>query len=986
MPTKRYPFILAALCLAGCSDDSSVVTPPAETGLGEACTAESLCAEGGVCAHGICMPTDDPCVTITCDDGIVCRDGRCQTVDPCTGIDCDEGELCVEGQCRIPCGLTTCEPGQICRDNACHDTIMCGDTLCEPGNVCRDGACKPLCGDVVCGDHQTCIDGVCTDLCGGRVCGIGEACVNDICRQLEPCGETYCPFGDYCIDEKCWSAGDCNGIDCGEAYFCFAQVTCKPFEPCGDVLCAGDEICDPETTACVPGPVCIDGRNRCGSECCDDQSFCGDRDFCCDRANTCGANCCTDGETCENEVCHKTCDAGVSRCTLEDGSEICCAAGEICTSNQCFTPSVSCIDSYMCDNGQYCDKALQTCLPNPPGEVCKAEPHGGAVQPTLVWYWGETAPAVEPAHVQVMSAPMVADMNNDTIPEVVFNTFSGGSYQGNGILRILNGKTGELIASSDRNVLMTDGGSQVALGDLDGDTIPEIVTCSAEYKLAVFNFDPETNAISLRWKSTNPMRECGQGGPGIADFNGDGKPEVYVRYHVHDGNTGELLGSQSCVGFDNNTAHAPCDYSVAADLDGDGELELVGGNVAFKLDLENKQLVKVYDRSGDGHIDGYPAIADLDLDGNPEIAVVRANNNTLMAFRHDGSNFWDAPINHTQNGLNVGAGGPPTIANLDDTPNPEVTFAGRYAYLVVNYDGTVKWTRTTRDYSSAKTGSSVFDFDGDGKAEVVYADEYFLRVYDGESGETRFCQCNTSGTHWEYPVIADVNNDDAAEIIVSSNNSMIPNCPTSLTDAQGNDACVAALMEAGKTDPTVLAGTHGVRVFSSPDRDWVNTRKIYNQHAYSVTNISDNGSVPTHPKSNWTTQNLNNFRLNIQPDATFLPDLQIAELSSPYRCASEMPLYFRVVNTGWATALAGVTVEIWVSSSADGTFERVGSVQTTRDLRPTEGEALKFIYPRENDAPNTVFFRLAFGEGAPEECHLDNNSTEYTMTCAPLIN
>ena len=193
-------------------------------------------------------------------------------------------------------------------------------------------------------------------------------------------------------------------------------------------------------------------------------------------------------------------------------------------------------------------------------------------------------------------------------------------------------------------------------------------------------------------------------------------------------------------------------------------------------------------------------------------------------------------------------------------------------------------------------------------------------------------------------------------------------------------------MEAGKTDPTVLAGTHGVRVFSSPDRDWVNTRKIYNQHAYSVTNISDNGSVPTHPKSNWTTQNLNNFRLNIQPDATFLPDLQIAELSSPYRCASEMPLYFRVVNTGWATALAGVTVEIWVSSSADGTFERVGSVQTTRDLRPTEGEALRFIYPREDDAPNTVFFRLAFGEGAPEECHLDNNSTEYTMTCAPLIN
>ena len=125
-----------------------------------------------------------------------------------------------------------------------------------------------------------------------------------------------------------------------------------------------------------------------------------------------------------------------------------------------------------------------------------------------------------------MSSPMVMDMDGDTIPDVVFNSFSGRSYQGNGIIRIVNGKTGKLIASStgkdnEGNGFMTDGGSQVALGDLDGDTIPEIVTCSDQYRLATYKFDPKTKQISLLWKSNNPIQECGQGGPGIADFDGD---------------------------------------------------------------------------------------------------------------------------------------------------------------------------------------------------------------------------------------------------------------------------------------------------------------------------------------------------------------------------------------------------------------------------------------------------------------------------------
>ncbi|WP_455641283.1 hypothetical protein [Parabacteroides sp.] len=80
---------------------------------------------------------------------------------------------------------------------------------------------------------------------------------------------------------------------------------------------------------------------------------------------------------------------------------------------------------------------------------------------------------------------------------------------------------------------------------------------------------------------------------------------------------------------------------------------------------------------------------------------------------------------------------------------------------------------------SANTGFTLFDFDNDGIQEICYKDEQTIRIIKGNTPQIKLgnnsatvfrqeLQCTTG---FEYPVIADVNNDASAEIIVVANGS-----------------------------------------------------------------------------------------------------------------------------------------------------------------------------------------------------------------------
>ncbi len=796
------------------------------------------------------------------------------------------------------------------------------------------------------------------------------------------------------------SGCDCSGptpSECTSSDQCVAGMTCRD-QQCVALPDGGGGM-DATTAEDGGTPQCAVGERTCGSDCCGSGEVCGTDSQCCAREVLCGTVCCDSGEVCEGAICRPDCGTR-TRCEDASGAEVCCAEGEVCAAGACFAADTPCEDFIDCPAGQYCEPTLGRCLPQPGGEECVSRPTGGAVVPTLSWHWDGTG-AVMPDYAQVMMAPMVANLNDDNgdgvadendIPDVVFNTFaSNGNYSNDGILRAVRGTDGASVFDVTDPALRVTPGAQIAIGDIDHDGWNEIVTCASDPTddqgpLIAFHHDG-----TFYWRADDPSAQCGQAAPSIADLDGDGEPEVFVRYTVVEGATGALKWSHDCVGTGGwaHEAHLPCDYTTAADLDHDGELELVGGNVAYNADGSI-----YYDRTAD-FLDGYPAVGDLNRDGEPEVVVIEsaftpspyAGDHWLRALHADGTDYFGpidlnaghAPADDVADDT-IGGGGPPTIANFDDDPEPEIAAAGAYAYAVFEPDGSPHWSSVSDDGSSRKTGSSVFDFDGDGIAEVVYNDQYWLRVYDGRDGAVRFCQCNTSATLWEYPVIVDVDTDGHAEIVLASNDygAAFATCQSNANLGE----CELGRIAAGDN-----LGTHGIRVFASPTRDWVGTRRIWNQHTYHVTNVSERGAIPAHERANWTVPGLNDFRLNVQPGATNLPDLVPVDLAvSLTECTSALGLNFRVRNQGWSAVPAGASVAVYVEDA--GTFTLVTRVTTTRTLLPGEYEAftVRFDLTGRDVTAATRFRVVVNDDGDPAvddvlECRPDNDSAEVEGAC-----
>jgi hypothetical protein len=283
----------------------------------------------------------------------------------------------------------------------------------------------------------------------------------------------------------------------------------------------------------------------------------------------------------------------------------------------------------------------------------------------------------------------------------------------------------------------------------------------------------------------------------VNDDNGDGSAEVIFGQRVFAADGAELWAGSGGRG---GTYVQP----AAADWDGDGQQEVIAGNTIY--DTDGSTLLTV------PHADGYPAVVDFDGDLAPDLVLVTGG--TVVLTANDGTELWQSTVPG-------GGGGPPTVADFDADGEPEIGMAGGHLYTVLDTDGATLWSSPTHDTSSGITGSSVFDFEDDGRAEVVYADQTDLWVFDGETGTVRLREDrHASGTLLENPVIADVDGDGSSEIVLASNTLYTP-------------------------------GWNGITVIGDATHSWAPSREVWNQPAYSISNVGDDMSIPASPTPNW---------------------------------------------------------------------------------------------------------------------------------------
>jgi RHS repeat-associated protein len=563
---------------------------------------------------------------------------------------------------------------------------------------------------------------------------------------------------------------------------------------------------------------------------------------------------------------------------------------------------------------------------------CVFTPPKAPFDATLKWAW--TGSSVLPDSNNVMMTPAVMDLNGDGIPEVIFTSFTGGSYYGGGRLRAVSGKDGsEIFTVTDPNYQVFPA-SHLAVGDIDGDGHPEII--------AVHNNGQQIIAFAHdgtpKWVS--PFLEyVAYGGPALANLDGDGHPPVIVigRQVLNNDGTIRWTGTG---GRGANVFGGP--QAIVADIDLDGRPEIVAGNTVYRADgtilWQNTSLP-----------DGFNAVANFGSDPYPQIVLV--SNSKVWLLDHTGAVKWGPVSLEPQNGI----GGPPLVADLDGDGIPEIGIAGYAHYVVIGADGKIKWTAKTQDVSSHQTSSTAFDFFGDGKMSVVYRDETTLWVFRGTDGAVLLQIPVNSGTQQEGPVVADVDGGGSAEIVTVA-------------------------------DPLFGGPKHGVYVFGDPNGAWVSTRKVWNQHSYHVTNINDDGSIPTHETNNW--QTYNSYRQQAPTTACryALPDLtasflRIAE-GSPSRT-----LTARIGNGGDRGVASGVSVSFY---DGDPSLGRVllGTVTTVTTLNPGGYEDVSLVLPSSLSTTHSVWVvadDLGNGKGIVTESNKANNVYDSGLALVAVL-
>ncbi|GEM_PF-409588 len=678
----------------------------------------------------------------------------CDVASSFTCKECKTNEECKLKDSKVPVCHT---------DGSCVECLTSAD--CEKGNcdearhVCVECLTDDECTDVskaVCSlsdpDMNLCVP-----------CNLNTNCIGGVCNattgKCDPCAEdAECVTVErgVCFIYSDQTQGKCEKCDESTNCLQMCNATTGKCEPCNETNC--NMACNPVTERCEP---CNNDTLECAKGVCNETS--GQCEPCNESTNCKDGACGTDG------LCHKKCEEGTTLCGHDVSTETCCTADQICSSyGICLDAGDGCTSDADCPLTEICDIPVSaekgTCIPiDSDPQACFTIPEFETISPVVKWHYED----------KVVSSPVVMDLTGDGVPEVIF---TNNSY----ILTAVDGQTGKAVATTSEKIYNKHNDIASGDVDGDGVVEVVVPSASKDKnKTGLYTLALVKDGSSYQWKQkgfVNITDDIATGSdiywadlhPTLADLEGDTIPDIVTTRGIIHGND---LNSLHCSYKMNRQGTWYYDLFAVADLDQDGNMEIIA-DVMYDKDCN-----KIMDIPSKETKWAYTAVADiLPSDGKagelvPEIVRTKPVSKdegyvSVWKVYKNGSTWTQEKVWETKHP--GGGGGNPVIADFDGDGKAEIGVAGGSKYAVFKNDGTVLWSSKTDDSSSYRTGSSVFDFEADGKAEVVYRDQQKLRIYNGLDGKVLWETKSTSGTVIDYPLIVDVDGDGQTEIVVVS--------------------------------------------------------------------------------------------------------------------------------------------------------------------------------------------------------------------------
>ncbi len=450
--------------------------------------------------------------------------------------------------------------------------------------------------------------------------------------------------------------------------------------------------------------------------------------------------------------------------------------------------------------------------------------------------------------VCALITPVVGDLDGDGIPEIVAAGPRVGNTKYFNKLYIFKGENRNSVKTINTGNVGFRNLGAFAIGKttIDGEEKAIIVVALASGKLQAW--DPNGSLTVPLWTSTANFVSGTSAidmftSVHFADFDGDGVPEIYTSDRIFDSSTGKLLVSKTGGGSRGEVSmwayrSAKHYFSHVADVMGEGKPQLILANEVYRVNIVSKtdptqnslalaSSILPFALPGVEKLDGVSLAVDINQDGLLDVLVVSSGDDTHLKV---GLYAWDP---RTQNVIaqTVFTDVSPQSSTLSQAGVPfvgDVDGDGKLEVLMVNSDK-IHGFRIFNDMflevynmpvndPSGTTGITLFDFNQDGTAELVYRDEQNLRIMRANPFFQNFSTLQSypcgSATIWEYPLVADVDNDGSAEIVAIGGGS------------------------------AAYDGTLRIYKSGNASSPWAPARRVWNQYAYNVVNVNEDLTIP----------------------------------------------------------------------------------------------------------------------------------------------